>query len=100
MNGQENLHSTKQKQTMTKIFKYELDITDLQIIPMPFGAKCIHAGLDPRGIPCVWAEVNPTNTCVSTTVYVAGTGRPLPEDAKNHIGSFSQGQFMWHVYTE
>ena len=66
---------------------------------MPQVAEIIHVGLDPRGMPCVWALVDTNYSLTPTTIYVVGTGNPAPNDVSRHLGSFVQTPFVWHVFT-
>jgi len=86
---------------MKKIYKFPIQITDMQHVSIRHNRhyKIIHAGLDPAGTPCIWVEIDPDgNEITSHTVYVIGTGNPMPPHAHMHIGSFVQGPFVWHVY--
>lgn len=84
---------------MRTIYKYEIEILDIQAISPPFGARFIHAGLDPQQQPCLWAEVETENCPEPIAVFVVGTGNPIPQKAVHHVGSFNQGPFVWHIYT-
>jgi len=79
-----------------KIYKYEIQIADTQQIDIPLDWSVMRVGLDPNNIPCIWADVNPDDENIPTTIYVVGTGHPLPVNAE-HLGSFIQGPFVWHV---
>ena len=84
---------------MNTIWKYPLEITDYQEIEMPQGARLLHVGLDPAGVPCVWAEVvTDSRPKKIVPLYVVGTGNPVPFGASEHVGSFNDGPFVWHVY--
>lgn len=83
---------------MNTIYKYPIEITDRQEIQMPFNAIVIHAGLDPKGVPCVWAEVESNKRLAPVELFIVGTGNPMPEKSTVHIGSFVQGPFVWHVF--
>jgi hypothetical protein len=83
---------------MKTIHKYIIDITDEQLIQIPEEAEILHAGLDPRGYPCLWARVDTDKPFESVKIIVAGTGNPLPEVGR-HLGSFTQNFFVWHVFT-
>ena len=63
--------------------------------------KVLHAGLDPQGVPCVWAKVYPCKGIHDKlTLTIVGTGQPLGNAATtNHVGSFVQGPYVWHVFT-
>ena len=83
---------------MKTIYKYSIKVTDKQEIQIPCNAKIIHVGLDPQGVPCLWAEVDTTAPMKPVSVFIVGTGNPMPHVAHTHFGSFIQGPFMWHVY--
>lgn len=83
---------------MNTIYKYRIAITDHQHLAMKPG-RIIHVGLDAQGVPCVWAEVFSTMPDILRSIYVVGTGHSKPEEAREHVGSFIQGMFVWHVYT-
>lgn len=82
-----------------KIFKYPFHIDDQFTVMLPPHNKVIHAGLDPSGTPCIWAEVDTsTPAAYLHPFFVRGTGHEVPENAK-HIGSFVDGGFVWHIYS-
>ena len=83
---------------MKRIFKYPIQIISEQEIEMPQGAEVIHAGLDPQGLMCIWAIVDPRNEAEPVSILVYGTGESMPFDPAKHISSFQDGQFMWHVF--
>lgn len=58
-------------------------------------------GLDPRGEPSLWAEVNPAYASKPVAVLVIGTGLEIPKAPKanwQYVGTFKQGPYVWHVY--
>jgi len=81
------------------VWKFPIEITDVQILQMPHGAEIIHAGLDPQGGPCVWARVNPNNSPAETSLHISGTGHPVPDGDNRHVGSLNQGPCVWHLWT-
>ncbi len=81
---------------MKTIWKFPIKITD-QIIQMPHGGEMVHVGLDPNGIPCVWARVNALHSLVERSLYVIGTGEEEPDGDNRYIGSFVQESYVWHV---
>jgi hypothetical protein len=83
---------------MKTVWKFPIKIEDVQSIEMPHGAMILHAGLDPTGQPCVWAGVRSEIKTSKQTVYVTGTGHPIPEGPTAYVGSFNQGTFVWHVW--
>ena len=84
---------------MTTIWKYELEITDRQEFKMPGIAEVLSAGLDPKGVPCVWAKVQPGSPELCVRLAIVGTGNPMVEATPwKFIGSFVHGPFVWHVF--
>ena len=83
---------------MKTIYKYPIKITDSQEVEMPVNSEAIHAGLDSQGTPCIWAAVDNQNDVESVTVLVVGTGNPIPDCARWHVGSFNQGPLVWHIF--
>lgn len=82
---------------MRKIYKYPFEIKDKIEIEMPACSMVVHVGLDPQGQPCVWANVEPEAQTIKQIFYVRGTGHDLG-DASGHLGSFVQGDFVWHLF--
>jgi len=83
------------------IWKYPLDITDLQAIVMPAEADILHVGLDPAGTLCLWVMVNRDVTVTEARQFaVIGTGNPIQygDLNLNHLGSVVQGPAVWHVF--
>jgi hypothetical protein len=84
---------------MKTIYKYPIKITDEQEIIMPQGAEVIHAGLDPQGTPCVWAQVDTKAEPEPVSILVYGTGHQMQFEPLKHVGSFiHEGCFVWHVF--
>lgn len=83
---------------MNSIHKYPLSLIAAEEIRMPWHAKVIHTGLDPEGVPCIWAEVNTKNKLETVTFLCVGTDRPMPEESCFHIGSIVTPLFVWHLY--
>lgn len=84
---------------MTKvIWKFPLVLQSEQEILLPQEHKFIHAGLDPEGALCVWAEVQPNTEKGPRIISLRGTGHRLTGKEGPHIGSILQGSFIWHIY--
>lgn len=87
---------------MKKIFKYPLSKEDVTKIQLPVGVEILHVGLDPKGVPCLWAEIpNPDYLDIQpldTRIYdIFGTGWEIP-DPSHYIGTYHHGEYVWHVY--
>jgi hypothetical protein len=82
---------------MKTVYKYPIGITRYQVVNTFKDAVPVHVGFDPQGQPCIWMEVDTANPPENFAVNVIGTGHEVPKNT-NHIGSFVQGPFVWHVY--
>jgi len=78
------------------IHKYKLEITNYQIITASLNARPKHVGIDNEGTPCIWIETNPTIGQKEYTIFVVGTGHPVPP--AKYVGSFNQDPFIWHIH--
>jgi len=85
-----------------KIFKYELEITDSQVVSMPIGALVISAK-EQNGKLCIWALVDTRCSNKDKTIRISGTGH----DVDFPIGDYSfyfvdtvvmSNGLVWHVY--
>lgn len=88
---------------MKSIWKYPITVQqEPQIIEIPLvGNGVIHAGVDPNGQPCIWAEVDSSLSSIPVAIRLVGTGWDIGEslDEFRHVGSFvAGGCFVWHVY--
>jgi len=84
---------------MKTIYKYPLKITNVQQIEIPQGFNVLHVGLDPQDQPCIWAAVDTTKETQMAQIVVLGTGHNANGiEWMNHLGSFRQDCFMWHVF--
>ena len=90
---------------MTKIYKYPLEITDVQEIAMPENAEILYVEIQ-YDKPCLWARIDPTQTNVSRKIYIYGTGDEIAPIPLAYIGSFMMhgGTFgrapFGHVFQE
>ena len=89
-----------------QIWKFELELTDQQILEIPQGAKILtlqmqkhDEGEVPR--PYFWAEVDPGAPMEERMFLTFGTGKEIPDAFRNlirHVGTYQQEPFVWHVY--
>jgi hypothetical protein len=90
-----------------RIFKYEFAIEDLVDIPMPRGAVVLTVQLQ-RGVPCLWARVDPANPRERRRFRIFGTGHELPNEPGGgrwhgrYVGTFQMagGDLVWHLYED
>lgn len=86
---------------MKTVYKYPIDLTDVQSIAMPQGAASIMVHVQ-DGHPYIWAVVDTDALMVLYRFYVVGTGNPMPDDAGRHHGSFMlhNGALVFHVFSK
>lgn len=90
------------------IYKYPFEITDVQQIELPKGARILHVDVQVTGdfdrqVPCLWAEVETQAEKVMRTFYLFGTGHMMPDEQDIylfHVGSFLMraGVLVFHLY--
>lgn len=86
---------------MKTVWKFPIDIqSERQEIMAPAPAEILHAGLDPDGTPCIWVYVDTSLPNTTRTIVVTGTGHLVPAELTpdHHVGSFTHGPFVWHVW--
>lgn len=85
---------------MNRIWKWPLEVTDLQTVSMPSGAKVL-AIQTQHGQPVIWALVDESAPKVSRVFVTYGTGYPMPDgDLGNYVGTYqiSGGSLVFHVF--
>ena len=80
---------------MRTIWKFPLD--KVGPTEMREGAKIVHAGTQ-DGILCLWAEIDPSRPVVTRRFIVVGTGHALPEAYCEHLLTWQEPPFVWHLY--
>lgn len=91
----------KNVKTMAKkIFKYQLETTDIQQVEMPEGAiiLCIQTQNEE---PCIWALVTPENDKVKRTFEIFGTGFNVSEnESRCYVGTYQldNGALVFHCF--
>lgn len=86
---------------MKVIYKYPCPAPGGSLIQWVANEEIIHVGLDGQNFPCFWVEMDQDVEHGIVEFFVVGTGWELPEK-KNflgfHVGSWIEGQFVWHLY--
>jgi len=82
---------------MRTIYKYPVNLTGFTTVHLPIFGKIVRVGLDPSANICFWVEMNLGDELFPRSFCIIGTGHEIPDDF-NHIGSFSDGPFIWHMY--
>lgn len=83
-----------------KIFKYQLENTDVQTVEMPKDAEilCIQTQNE---VPCIWALVEPKKTLTKRTFEIFGTGHDVPEfTVRVYVGTYQLhgGSLVFHCF--
>lgn len=86
---------------MKTIFKYQLKVTDAQLLFLPKGAEILTVQVQ-NNIPCLWALIDP-NEIAKEQHYIEtyGTGTPINIEAeKRYIATYqlAGGMLVWHVF--
>lgn len=86
---------------MSLIYKYTLDVENVQIIEMPKGAVLLHVASVNDSI-CLWAQVDPEAPMVKRRFGLGGTGKGFIEHAGDggYVGCAitMRGLHVWHVF--
>lgn len=87
---------------MQTIYKYPFPVADSFSLDLPSGAIILHVECQ-NGQPCIWALVDTEALPERRTFYLFGTGHPLNIDDfgwSNHLATFQQGPFVWHMFQD
>ena len=80
------------------IWKFELRVTDHQVIKIPIGYKILSCQVQ-HGELCLWCLVQPDNMIGELLIDIYGTGHPLPRrNLGTHLGTVQMDSMVWHVY--
>lgn len=83
---------------MRTIYKYPIEVTDVQHIEMNEGARILSVQTQ-QGRPCLWALVDTSKPKRKVEIHVHGTGHENTLDF-HYIGTFQlhQGALVFHVF--
>ena len=84
------------------IWKFELGVTDKQIVTLPIGAEILSVQTQ-NETPCLWALVNPKSETEERVFEMFGTGHPVYCDMgidRKFIGTFQMrnGRLVFHLF--
>lgn len=90
---------------MRTIWKFSLDIANVQTITIPKNHRYLHVGEQDEK-PAIWAEVDSLDNTVTKTIYIFGTGhnmdgrnRELLVPTNGYIGTAQmKNGLVWHIY--
>lgn len=81
---------------MKRIFKFPLQITDIQKIRMPKDSTILTVQVQ-KETPCLWALVDTDKEAEERFIQIIGTGHPVPENVIRYIGTFQALENNWFV---
>jgi hypothetical protein len=85
---------------MKTIWKFTLKITDFQSINLPKESQLLTVQIQ-KGVPCIWALVNPNKKKEEIQIRIFGTGHPIEENFNGkYVGTFQveEGLLIFHVF--
>lgn len=83
---------------MRTVWKYTVNtMYNKQHFSMPEGAKVLHVD-EQNGLICLWAEVNVYSREVSRYFYIIGTGRKIPDEVGDFLGTALIDGLVFHVF--
>ena len=83
---------------MKTIFKYKLEITEKQVLPIPKRGEFLDFQNQDSEI-VFWMEVDTEDMLMSDEeFFIIVTGQPIPDDAQHYHASVQIGMFVWHIY--
>jgi len=82
----------------SQIWKFPLEITDVQEVEMPSSAQLLSVDVQ-QGILCLWALVDLDRATKERHVIdIIGTGEPIESHHRAFIGTAQMGPLLWHVF--
>lgn len=82
------------------IYKYPVRVTDINKVEMPKGAKVLSVQMQ-RGVPCIWALVDPAAEMETRMFFMFGTGHPVEyAEGLRFIGTFQlvDRELVFHLF--
>lgn len=81
-----------------KIYKYELELTDVQTIQVPYRFQPLSVQFQGDNL-CLWAMMN-ENSCdmVYKTITIIGTGNSIGRGPGVFIDTVQKNGFVWHIF--
>lgn len=84
---------------MKTIWKFQLNVTDVQPISIPAGARPLSVQVQ-AGVPCLWALVDPHAKRATLYVRTFGTGHTCDADVSSFVGTYQLGALVFHVFAD
>jgi len=86
---------------MRTIYKYNLEVTQQQVINAPYTAMLLKIGFQ-DGELCAWFEVDTEYLKGKRKFWIVGTGHAIPKTEGSLIWreTVQDPPFVWHIYEE
>lgn len=81
----------------TRIWKWPLQMTALQDIHLPIGAKYLDVQIQ-FDQPQLWCLCDANAALEPRRLMIHGTGNPMPDDPGKYLATFQTGAFVWHLF--
>ena len=84
---------------MKKIYKYPIEIIDIQMVKLPKEAIILTVQLQ-HGKPFIWVYVDPNEIeAEDVTLRVYMTGQEIDDSLDlTYVGTIQENGFVWHVF--
>ena len=80
-----------------QIWKYTLEVERGRRVVMPRGAVPL-SFQNQKGLPVLWAMVDPDAPKVEREFSVVGTGHDVPSGVGAFVGTAQFGSLVWHLF--
>jgi hypothetical protein len=81
-----------------QIWKFQLDVTDIQSVMVPIGGELLSVG-EQSGSICLWFMVDPDARREMREFEIVGTGNPMePDVRRKFVGTVQLPPFVWHIF--
>ena len=84
---------------MKAVWKFQLDLVQVQTLSLPEGAKVLDACVQREHL-CLWMLVDPEATKVARTYHLFGTGYEIPDRTAGHyVATYHlDSGFVFHLF--
>lgn len=91
---------------MRTIWRFPIDMGEAALnegrftIEAPLGARILHVDVLQRAPhePSMWVLLDEERAPLKRTFEIVGTGHSTPLDASQHVATWQQEGFVWHLF--
>jgi hypothetical protein len=81
------------------IYKYPFPIHDSFTLEVPDNFKILKVEVQ-HYTPCIWMMVAVDRPKITIKFRLYGTGHKVESDWDDHVATFQQGNFVWHLFRD